>query len=237
MRRSSSRTIQALSILSFAAFAGCDLDALHQPVQTETQSLALDETDSADVRLSMNAGELTVGGGSAKLMEGEFAFSPAELKPRVDYHASGSIGHLLIEEPSHLALGRTRTHWNVRLNDAKPIDLEVSVGAGEGRLQLGSLNLRRLNINMGAGELHLDLRGTPTNDYDVNLRGGVGEATIQLPRDVGVLADVKGGLGDIRTHGLEKRDGRYVNTIYGTAKTTVHLDIRGGVGSITLDGQ
>jgi hypothetical protein len=33
---------------------------------------------------------------------------------------------------------------------------------------------------------------------------------------------------------LEKRDGRYVNDALGRAKTTVHLDIRGGIGSIRL---
>ena len=68
----------------------------------------------------------------------------------------------------------------------------------------------------------------------MHVRGGVGEATIDLPQNVGIVADVTGGLGDIRAGGLEKRDGRYVNAAYGTAGTTVRLDIRGGVGSIVL---
>src|ERR1039458_5551387 len=37
---------------------------------------------------------------------------------------------------------------------------------------------------MGVGELHMDLRGKPKHDYDVRIHGGVGEATIHLPRDV-----------------------------------------------------
>jgi predicted membrane protein len=87
---------------------------------------------------------------------------------------------------------------------------------------------------MGVGELKMDLRGTPKNDYEVSIRGGVGEATVYLPEGVGIEADVKGGIGDIHAPGLSKREGRYVNDSYGHAKTTVRLDIRGGIGAINL---
>ena len=89
---------------------------------------------------------------------------------------------------------------------------------------------------MGVGELRLDLRGTPQNDYTVNLRGGVGEVTVYLPRDVGIVASAQGGIGGVNARGLEKRDGEYVNEAYGHAKTTVRLDIRGGIGAINLIG-
>jgi hypothetical protein len=70
----------------------------------------------------------------------------------------------------------------------------------------------------------------------VNVHGGVGEATIYLPEGVGIEAHVKGGIGDIHAPGLEKREGRYVNDSYGRAKTTVRLDIEGGIGQINLIG-
>lgn len=89
---------------------------------------------------------------------------------------------------------------------------------------------------MGVGELRVDLRGTPKNSYDVSIHGGVGEVTVYLPEGVGVVADAKGGIGGISARGLQKRDGQYVNDAYGHAKTTVRLDIRGGVGSINLVG-
>jgi predicted membrane protein len=87
---------------------------------------------------------------------------------------------------------------------------------------------------MGVGELHLDLRGMPKHDYSVFIRGGVGEASVYLPSGVGIEAEAKGGIGGIETTGLQKRDGRYVNDALGHAKTTVRLDIRGGIGSIRL---
>jgi hypothetical protein len=36
---------------------------------------------------------------------------------------------------------------------------------------------------------------------------------------------------------LEKRGGEYVNSAYGHAKTTVRLNIRGGIGAINLIGE
>ena len=110
----------------------------------------------------------------------------------------------------------------------------MNCGAGESRLDLGDLTLRRVNVEMGVGELRMDLRGAPKNDYSVYIRGGVGEATVYLPEGVGIEADVEGGIGGIHAPGLEKRDGRYVNDSYGHAKTTVRLDIRGGIGAINL---
>src|SRR5262249_20674782 len=106
--------------------------------------------------------------------------------------------------------------------------------AGQSRLDLGELRLRRGNVEMGVGQLKMDLRGSPQKDYDVEIRGGVGEATGYLPEKVGGEADVPGGVGGVYARRPEKRDGRYVNDAYGHATTTVRLDIEGGIGAINL---
>ncbi len=115
-----------------------------------------------------------------------------------------------------------------------PPSLTARVGAGEVRLDLGTLTLRSLEIEMGAGELRLDLRGHPKDDYDVRIRGGAGEATVYLPPNVGVFAKASGGLGEINVQGLRQESGHWVNDAYETAKVQIHLDIQGGVGAINL---
>jgi hypothetical protein len=204
------------------------------PERTETRSIELDKSEEVRVDLKMGAGELRVEGGADKFMEGHFTYNRLRLRPEVSYSAGGFRGHLVVEEPSHVGTSTNRYAWNLRFNDQKPLDLDVHCGAGETRLNLGDLTLRRANVEMGVGELKMDLRGAPKNDYAVNVRGGVGEATIYLPENVGIEAHVEGGIGDIHAPGLEKRDGRYVNDSLGHAKTTVRLDIRGGIGSINL---
>ena len=64
----------------------------------------------------------------------------------------------------------------------------AKLGAGEVQMNLGGLPLRNVEVNMGAGELKLDLRGNPKQSYDVRVNGGVGSATIYLPKNVGISA-------------------------------------------------
>jgi predicted membrane protein len=169
-------------------------------------------------------------------MEAEFTYNRPAMRPNVHYDASGFRGHLLVEEPSGVHHVNSNYRWDLRFNDDKPLDLIVHFGAGEGRLDVGELRLRSLEIHMGVGELRVDLRGMPKNDYDVSIHGGVGEATIYLPQGVGVEAEAHGGIGGINARGLEKRDDRYVNDTYGHAKINVRLDVHGGIGAINLVG-
>jgi hypothetical protein len=204
------------------------------PERTEARSIEMDKSEEVLVDLKMGAGELRVRGGADKLMEGRFTYNRLRLRPEVSYNGGGFRGHLVVEEPSHVGTATSRYAWDLRFNNQKPLELDVKCGAGESRLDLGELALRRVNVEMGVGELKMDLRGAPKSGYEVSVRGGVGEATIYLPEGVGIDADVKGGIGGISAPGLEKREGRYVNDAYGHAKTTVRLDIRGGIGAINL---
>jgi hypothetical protein len=222
--------------VSFLLLTGCGRDfGPPGPERTEVRSIELDKSEEVLVDLRMGAGELRVRGGADKLMEGRFTYNRLRLRPEVSYNAGGFRGHLVVEEPSHVGTATSRYAWDLRFNNQKPLELDVKCGAGESRMDLGDLALRRVNVDMGVGELKMDLRGgAPKSDYEVSVRGGVGEATIYLPDGVGIDADVKGGIGGIHAPGLEKREGRYVNDAYGHAKTTVRLDIRGGIGAINL---
>ena len=124
--------------------------------------------------------------------------------------------------------------WNLRLNDSIPLDLLADLGAGEADLNLGTLNLRSLQVNMGVGEIRLDLRGKPKRDYTVEINGGVGHARVYLPNDVGILATAAGGIGDVSVRGLEKRGGLWINPAHENAPVTIHLDIKGGIGAIEV---
>jgi hypothetical protein len=168
-------------------------------------------------------------------MEADFTYNVASWKPEVRYNNTGARGDLTIEQPvSGGHFGDITYIWDLRLNEQVAIDLTANLGAGEATLNLGSLSLRSLEIEMGAGQLNLDLRGQPKRSYDVRIRGGVGEATVHLPKDAGIEADVQGGIGDISARGLRKEEGRYVNDALDTAAVKIHLNIRGGVGSINL---
>jgi hypothetical protein len=220
-----------------AALVGCGpiADMSNGPPQHDTQAIDLDKTEMTRVDISMGAGELRASGGSPKLLDADFTY-PLRLKPAVRYNASSFRGQLSIEEPHGINLVNKHgdNKWNLKFNNERPIDMLAHLGAGEANMDLSALNLRSLEVNMGAGKLQVDLRGSPKRDYDVRIRGGAGEATVRLPKDVGIDASAMGGIGEIEARGLEKREGHWINPAAPDAPVTIHLDVRGGVGSIRL---
>jgi predicted membrane protein len=205
------------------------------PEHHESRSIELDNAERVRVQLTMPVGELEVRGGSAKLMDSDVTYNVAAWKPDIRYRSDGTAGDLVLEQrgPS-FSTGEARNRWKLRFNDKVPLDFRVRFGAGEGRLNLGSLNLRSVELEMGAGELDLDLRGAPSRDYSVRIRGGVGEATVLLPKNINISATASGGIGDISVTGLRKSGDRYVNEVEGKSSPHIHLDIQGGVGTIKL---
>ena len=111
---------------------------------------------------------------------------------------------------------------------------ERKLRGGRRAARPGRLSLRRVEVDMGVGEIQMDLRGQPKQSYSVQIRGGVGEATVRLPSDVGVYAEAKGGIGEISAHGLHQDGSTYYNDAYRKSPVTIRLDIQGGVGSIKL---
>ena len=206
------------------------------PVQHDFREFDKDTAESLRVNLKMGAGRVKVYGGSQKLARADFAYNIPSWKPYVHYSDTAGHGDLTIEQPDNgrHRLGTTRYEWDVRLNRDVPTDLRVNFGAGDADLDVGSLSLKSVDIDMGVGKLNLNLRGAPKHSYDVRIRGGVGEATVRLPRDVGVSAQAEGGLGEITASGMRHEGHRYFNDAYDRSKVTIHLDIRGGVGAIRL---
>jgi hypothetical protein len=213
---------------------GCE-HAQVGPTQHESAHIDLDKAELTRVELKMAGGELNVDGGAAKLADAEFTFNVAAWRPRVDYRSTGVRGDLVIEQTEPMSgVGNTQNRWDLRLNNGVLMDLVTHMGAGEAQMNLGSLSLRSVEMHMGAGEVKMDLRGNPKRSYDVRLNGGVGEATIYLPLSVGIDATAQGGIGEIDVHGLEQRNGRWINASQENSPVKIHLDVKGGVGQINI---
>jgi hypothetical protein len=228
-----------LAVVGTAALlSGCGFNSVTTgETKTETVSFDLDDSKSVRVELSMGSGELRVASGTSRLMEGKFSYNVADWKPVVDYRAGGtSTGELKLSQPnsSGSSFGNSVNNWDVKLNDELALDVTANLGAGEANLDLGKMNLNRVEMSNGAGKVDMDLRGEPKRDYTVQIRGGVGETVVHLPKDVGIAASATKGLGDISIEGLEQRDGVWVNPDRIGAPVTVRLDVKGGVGQIRL---
>ena len=228
--------MKAGSILLLAlCSAGCVVQQAG-PAQHDFQAIERDSAEYVDVNLKMGAGTLRIDTGTDKLAAADFTYNIPALKPEVRYAKNADHGILTVAQPNQHGphFGKTEYEWDLRLNREVPLALTVEFGAGEAHLDVGGLTLRDVDIRMGVGQLDLDLRGAPKKSYDVSIHGGVGEAIVHLPSDVGVEAEAHGGIGSIEASRLHRDRSRYYNDAWDEAKVRIHLDVHGGVGSIRL---
>jgi hypothetical protein len=235
MKTSRSRILVVTA--SFLFIAACQFDHLAAtgPMRNEPMSIERGDADRANVELNMGAGEMNLRGGADKLMEGDFEYNVDEWKPIVKSAVNGSHATVTIRQPEGVRInGNKRYTWNLQLNDSALLDLAINCGAGQARLDLGSLRLRTIAVHMGAGQVDLDLRGKPTHDYEVTINGGVGQATINLPEGVGIWAEAHGGIGSINVSGLQKHGDHWENDLDDKAKVNVRVQVHGGIGEIRI---
>ncbi len=215
---------------------GCQFEpAATGPEKTDNIHLDSANIEKANIELDMGAGQMTIGGGASKLLDGTFTYNVDSWKPVVTNSTNGSHATVTIKQPTgSRGGGRTKYAWDLNLNDHVLTDLTINCGAGQARLNLGSLALRSLEVKMGAGQVQLDLSGEPKHDYDVKIDGGVGQADIHLPKNVGIWATAHGGIGAVNISGLDRHGDHWENDLYNKSKVTVKLQVNGGIGEIKI---
>jgi hypothetical protein len=174
--------------------------------------------------------------GAKKLLEADFTYNVAKLKPEVEF----TDGTLVVQHPDVRGY-RTlqditdfRNEWDLRLNNDVPMNLSLDMGAGTSDLQLADLSLTGLDIILGAGKSTVDLTGNWARDLNVTFDTGAANITVRLPRDVGVHVKVVAGVGKIEASGLMQNGYVYTNEAYGTSEITLHINMMTGVGQINL---
>ena len=228
------RTAAAVVIVALWT-SSCGVSAPPGPVVHQHQIVERGAATRARVEIDMSAGELAVKSGAAPLLEGDFDFNIAVLKPAIVYTVNGNAGALKVSQGS--VSGNYENTWRLSLNEMTPVDLHLNLGAGDATFELGKLNLDSLAVRLGAGDLVLDLRGTPARSYSVKVQAGAGDTTIQLPASVGISARTSGVIGDTTVTGLEKRNGRWVNPHAEASTVTVDLDVQHAIGDLKLSAE
>lgn len=227
----------ALVLFFTLLLVGCAPKARVGALQTESQSVELGDADLVRVEITFGAGNLKLTGGAEKLLEADFTYNVARLKPEVEY----TNDTLVIRHPEVRGLpalqGITdyRNEWNLRLNDGLPTDLSVDMGAGSSNLQLAGLPLTRLDVILGAGISTIDLSGDWARDLDVTIDAGAADLTVRLPSEVGARVTVDAGPTTIEATGLRRDGNIFTNDAYGASEVTLQVDMEAGIGQINLE--
>src|ERR1035441_7295825 len=153
------RCLRCLPLLGVAlCLSSCVIDAVTGPLRHESTTIERDASERVHVNLTMGAGTLDVRGGAQKLLNADFDYNVASWRPEVRYTSTGTRGDLTIRQPGtvHNRIGHVKNDWDLALNNDVPMDLNLHLGAGEARLDLGRLSLRDVEVHMGVGKLEMD---------------------------------------------------------------------------------
>lgn len=220
----------AMAVVAALSTVACD--SATGPLVHERQSIERGAATSARVDIDMSAGEMTVTSGTGTLFAGDFDFNVPALRPAIGYAVKGTTGALTLSQGS--ASGRYENSWRLVLDETTPMDLRLSLTAGDASVAVGRLSLESLAVRLGAGDLRLDLRGTPSKSYSVKVEAGAGDTTIYLPGSVGISASVSGLIGDSNVTGLEKRGGRWINPRATESPVTIELSVQHAIGDLRI---
>jgi hypothetical protein len=231
------KNLLIIVILFAAILTGCGRRAQVGELQSESQSVELRGDKSVDVNIDFGAGDLKVTSGASKLLEADFNYNVAELKPVVKF----KNGSLLVQQPAVDGLpilqGITdfRNEWDLHLADQVPMKLKVNMGAGNSDLQLADLSLTQLDVILGAGKSIVDLNGNWLHDIDITMDTGATDLTVRLPKDIGVRVEVDRGPTAIDAPGFIQNGDVYTNAAYGVSDVTLQLHIKTGIGLLDLE--
>jgi len=203
--------------------------------RTDSERVGLGGAESALVQIKMSAGGLVIRGGAEDLLEAEFTYNYDSWKPEVDYTVSGGEGLLTITHPSQtISFPGVDYEWDLRFNSEVPMEMQIDIGAGGGKLMLGGLSLRKLNIDLSVGGADIDLTGDWEADLVASIHGGVGGVNLVLPRDVGVRVEADAGLGGVNAGGFNQDGDFYTNDAYGQTDVSLEIRVEVGVGGVEL---
>lgn len=129
------------------------------PTQTLPINIAAPTSDTANLTLDFGAGELNLTAGAATdLVAGVATYNVEQLRPEITVNGSDirlSTGNLEVRGFPSIRTDKFKNAWELQLGN-QPLNLKLNAGAYQGKLELGGLSLRKLEINDGAADVDLN---------------------------------------------------------------------------------
>jgi hypothetical protein len=129
---------------------------------------------------------------------------------------------------------QTGEKWGLQVNHTTPMDLELASGVGEAVVDLETMNLTKLKVNVGVGSGDVILPAQGQLQADVS--GGIGSLTLRLPSAMAARIMADSGIGQVEVQGDFQHQGdMYVTPGYDTAANRIALNIHAGIGKIVVE--
>ncbi len=114
--------------------------------------------------------------------------------------------------------------------------IRLTSGVGEMEaIGLGNLNFRQLEFAGGVGSADLDFSGDWKQSADIEIRVGVGEVKMRMPREIGVRVDsAKNFLSGVHLEGFRQSNSSYYSENYERAAIKASIRVTTGIGGLKV---
>lgn len=154
-----------------------------------------------------------------------------------DFSIQGDQAIYKLEEndgPNVFIPGRDNNfEWELGLAREIPIDLEVSMGAGELTLDLNDLLINSLDVSLGVGQTTVTL--PETSSFSGSVDSAIGQIVIIVPRGVGLRVQAGTGISSVQVpDGYQKQERTYTSPGYSNAEHRIELNLSQAIGSVVI---
>jgi hypothetical protein len=230
-------TLFTIAILTTGCITADENDVVKTGrLRTDSTFLQLGDANNVEVNLAMGWGDLQVRAGGDDLMEGNFTYNVGKWKPRFSYEEEGEVWNLTVVQPNQdiKVESDAKNEWDVIFGTFVPMEMNIDIGAGNGNIQAGWLNLVSLSVGTGAGDLTVDLIGDRYTLLVVRIGTGAGKVDLIVPSSYGIQVEVTQGSGTVVAPGFEMVDDRYTNDAFDTAPILILIAVSIGSGNLTI---
>lgn len=130
-------------------------------------------------------------------------------------------------------LDANEVEMRLNVNPIWAINLEV--GAGEADFDLSAFKVERLSIEGGAAAFDVKL-GMPVKQTEVQVKAGMAEVKLAIPKDAACQIMVKGGLTSKDFDGFTKQaDGSYTTSNFNSSAKKITIQLKGGMSDFEVN--
>lgn len=227
-----------LAVLAGAVFLMTAPAAAGQEVTGDRLSQPLQGASSAQVDMRIGAARVRVGGSApaGQLLEGTARVGQTERVVTDARVANDSLIYTASSQGvgvSMVGFNRDRV-WDLRLTGSVPVNLALSLGAGEAILDLREAKVTRLDLSIGAGAATITIPAGAS--LAANLKVAVGDMQVRVPRGAALRVDGQGAVAVVSLPGGRDSFGHttYTSAGYQSAAERIDLTVSCAVGAVRI---
>jgi hypothetical protein len=230
-----------LTLTTLQTAACIHVDSGPPDMQTMKESRPVAGAKEFAVRVNYDVGALEVRSmKGADLFSFNLDYDARRSSPAFDFNEGEQSRLTLSMNTRHMGFNHSKqgNDLNLRLNDAVPLDLEISTGVSDAHMDMTDLDIRRLRLRGGVGRTDVSFdhaAEVPMESLDVD--SGVGNLTMRGLGNVRVARmRVNGGVGktelDFTGDLKETRNDTEINVGVGHVRLTLPRE-----GEVTIEGE